>query len=149
MSQWIALMRQLCTPNEELAVAAIATARQHGEENDLASADHARALARRFGLSTREAADWLRSSTAATVQRWPRTALELVAPVGLAQDIGLDDTIAFIDRLARVLVDESVVTEPMLAEVRALPTTRTRVARDRRPLRSPRHTVIAFHARGA
>ncbi|CUR58968.1 hypothetical protein NOCA2550017 [metagenome] len=100
MSQeWMALVRQLCTPQQELAITTIAGA---ADRSGPTTADVAE-LARRFGMSSTEADAWSRGALAESVHEWPGEAVELVAPDGLFEEIGLDDTVAVVNRLARAL----------------------------------------------
>src|SRR5262245_5213068 len=103
--QWMALVRQLCTPAQRAALEQIASARSASLAPQRTTAELAE-LARRFGLSSSEADAWARSASATVVRTWPRAALDLVHPTGLFQNIGLDETIAVLDRLSRTLTDE-------------------------------------------
>jgi hypothetical protein len=118
MSQeWMALVRQLCTPNQQLAVARIAAALQHaGPEAATTTTAAVAEFARRFGLSSGDADAWARGGAGASVLRWPAAALDLLAPDGLFEEIGLDDTVAVIDRLARALLDDT--QRPTLTDLR-------------------------------
>lgn len=108
----MALVRQLCTPSQELAVRRIAEAMGGGISVGTLSTAEIAELARRFGLSAGEAEKWARGSSAISVRRWPTSALELVSPDGLFEEIGLDDTVAVVDRLARAMVVEPEPTIP-------------------------------------
>lgn len=105
----MALVRQLCTPNQELAVRRIAEAMGSGSGVGTLSTAEIAELARRFGLSAAEAELWAKGTSAVSVRRWPEAALDLVAPDGLFLEIGLDDTVAVVDRLARAMVAEPAV----------------------------------------
>ena len=105
----MALVRQLCTPSQELAVKRIAEALSHAANGvgvgTLSTAEIAE-LARRFGLPGQGAEGWARGSAAVSGRAWPESAVELVGPEGLFEEIGLDDTVAVVDRLARAMVAE-------------------------------------------
>jgi len=109
MSQeWTALVRQLCTPSQQRAVSTIALAlasiEQAGNPAESNTTAEVARLARRFGLSSGEADLWAQGSVATAVLGWPVEALDLMSPVGLFEEIGLDDTVAVVDRLARAMV---------------------------------------------
>jgi len=104
--QWAALVRQLCTPLQQRVVSAIAEARRAPLATESTSADVAQ-LARRFGLSSGDADVWSRGPVALTVLAWPRQALDMIEPSGLFEEIGLDDTVAVLDRLSRIVADEA------------------------------------------
>ncbi|MGD9957899.1 hypothetical protein [Nocardioides sp.] len=105
MSQeWLALVRQLCTPEQSLVVETIAAA--HTEEKPASSTAAAAGLARRFGLSSTDADVWARSESALSVLDWPSAALDQLVPDGLLEEIGLDDAVAVVDRLARAVVED-------------------------------------------
>jgi hypothetical protein len=111
MSQeWMALVRQLCTPEQALAVETIALSKVACEP--ASSTAEVAKLARRFGLSSADADLWSRSVNAASVLRWPGGALDLLGPDGLFEEIGLDDAVAVVDRLARAMVVQSPNQSP-------------------------------------
>lgn len=113
----MALVRQLCTPNQQLAVAKIAAARRDGEPREATTTTAAVAeFARQFGLSSGDADVWARGGTAVSVLEWPAEALDLVAPDGLFEEIGLDDTVAVVDRLAQAMIDDT--QRPTLTDLR-------------------------------
>jgi hypothetical protein len=105
--QWMALVRQLCTPSQQGIVSAIASTRLGGDPVDRTTTADAAELARRFGLSSREADAWAHGSFANTVLGWPSRAVALVEPSGLFEEIGLDDTVAVLERLSRMIADET------------------------------------------
>jgi hypothetical protein len=119
--EWMALMRQLCTPNQQLVVSAIAAARAGGESMTETTTADAAELARRFGMASGEADAWARGSSAAMVLEWPGHVLDLVEPVGLFEDIGLDGTIGVLDRLARMVAEQRLQPEGGAADDRFEP----------------------------
>ena len=98
--QWMLLVSQLCTPNQQFAVWEIASARSGGDRVRQATAADAAELARRFGMTSREADAWARGVSAASVRDWPETALDLVEPVGLFEGVAVDEVVAVLERLA-------------------------------------------------
>jgi hypothetical protein len=106
--QWLALVRQLCTPSQQAAVSAIASSRLGGRPTGRTTTADVAGLARRFGLSSGAADAWARGSSAAAVLGWPSAALDLVDPSGIFEQIGLDDAVAVLDRLSRMVAEETL-----------------------------------------
>ena len=118
--QWMSLVSQLCTPNQQFAVWAIASARSGGDRLQRATTADAAELARRFGMTSREADAWARGVSAAPVLAWPGSALDLVEPVGLFEGVAVDEVVAVLERLACLMsepdgAEQHALFEPALA----------------------------------
>ena len=61
-------------------------------------------------MSRARGGGWSRGAVAAAGLAWPGAALDLVAPDGLFEEIGLDETVAVLNRLARALSEQSTST---------------------------------------
>ena len=99
------LVSQLCTPNQQFAVWEIASARSGGDRTQRATTADAAELARRFGMTRREADAWARGVSAAPVREWPGSALDLVEPVGLFEGVAVDEVVAVLERLAWLMCE--------------------------------------------
>jgi hypothetical protein len=114
------LVSQLCTPNQQFAVWEIASARSGGDLTQPATTADAAKLARRFGMTSREADAWARGVSAESVLDWPGSALDLVEPVGLFEGVAMDEVIAVLERLAWMMsepddAEQHGLFEPALA----------------------------------
>jgi hypothetical protein len=114
------LVSELCTPNQQFAVWEIASARSGGDRTKPATTADAAELARRFGMTSREADAWARGVSAASVLHWPGSALDLVEPVGLFEGVAVDEVVAVLERLACLMsepdgAEQHGLFEPALA----------------------------------
>jgi hypothetical protein len=111
--QWTSLVSQLCTPSQQFAVWATASARSGDDRIQRATTADAALLAR-FGMTSRLADAWACGVSAAPVLCWPENVLDLVEPVGLFEGVAVDEVVVVLERLAWM------ASEPDDAEQHAL-----------------------------